>query len=346
MVKRIIKLIKFLIVLAFLLALVGGFAGYWGYRSLTTPHAHTANQSITIEQGLGRRAIIDRLVVAGVLENRWPLLGYMLLRPQESKLQAGTYEFESPITPLEVLAKLRQGSVVKMAITIPEGYDKFDILETLAATNLDTKEAFQNAINDPSLIRDIDPEARNLEGYIFPDTYNFNYDTHAPQVIGAMVRRFRQILTPERLARAKELGLTFRQVLTLASLIEREAKVDDDRPLISAVFHNRLKAGMRLDCDPSFIYAAKLAGAWDGNVNNPLHRKRESTYNTYYEVGLPPGPIASPGLKSIDAALNPADAKYRYFVVDGTDGHHKFSVTEAEHNTAVAKYRQQQRNGK
>jgi UPF0755 protein len=271
-----------------------------------------------------------------------PALAYLALHPRESKLQAGDYRFESPITPLQAIDKLRRGLVATEQVTIPEGYDKFDLIEALAATQIDSREVIRQTVKDTSLIADLDPEARDLEGYLAPDTYSYTHQTHAAQLIGAMVRHCRQILTAERLQRAHEMGFTLHQIMTMASLIEREAKVDEDRPLIAAVFYNRLKRNMRLDCDPTFIYAAKLIGEWDNNVNNPVHRKRESPYNTYISTGLPPGPIASPSVKSIDAALHPADADYLYFVVSGADGRHKFSRTESEHLAAVAVYRKLQ----
>jgi UPF0755 protein len=341
------RYIKLLLLFALLVLFTTAVVGYLGYQDLRRPRTHNAAEEvITIEPGMGRRAIIDRLVQVGIIENRWPVLVYLALNPQSRKLQAGDYRFESPITPIAALAKIEQGQITTEQVTIPEGYDKFDILETLVKTGIDSREAFQKAIKDTSLIADLDPEARDLEGYLFPDTYSYTRQTRAPQLIAAMVRRCRQVLTPARLEQARVLGFNTHQLMTMASLVEREAKVDDERPLISAVFHNRLKRGMRLDCDPTFIYAAKVEGVWDNNVNNPLHRKRESPYNTYFVVGMPPGPIASPGMKSIDAALSPTPADYLYFVVQGSDGRHKFSSTEAEHLAAVAEYRRQQRQGR
>ncbi|MEW6731390.1 MAG: endolytic transglycosylase MltG [Acidobacteriota bacterium] len=338
------RLLKRFLVLTLILLLVGGVVGYWSYSNLNTPHTHTATTDlIVIEPGMSKKAIINRLALDGIISNRLPVLIYLLLRPQAGKLQAGEYRFESPITPLEVLNKLQRGLVATEQITIPEGYDHFDVVQVLTAAKIDTPEAIELAIRDTSLIADLDPEARDLEGYLFPDTYSFTRQTRALPLITAMVRRCRQVLTPERVKRAQERGLNVRQLLVLASMVEREAKVDEERAVIAAVFYNRLKRNMKLDCDPTFIYAAKLTGAWDNNVNNPAHRRRESPYNTYFTTGLPPGPIASPGVESIDAALYPAEVDYLYFVVSGTDGHHKFSRTEAEHLAAVAAYQRQQR---
>ena len=336
------KLLKLLIIFIVALLCVSGGLGYWLYTQLHSLHTHKAEQILlSIAPGTSKREIINRLAQQGIISTKWPLLIYLTINSQEGKLQAGDYLFESPITPLEVVKKLRQGLVATEQFTIPEGYDKFDISEILINKNIDTKEAIQKAINDVSLIKDLDPQARNLEGYLSPNTYTYTRNQHAPQIVAAMVKQFRQMMTPARQQRLKELGLNLRELVTLASLVEREAKVDLDRPLIAAVFYNRIKRNIRLDCDPTFIYAAKLAGEWDNNVNNPAHRKIDSLYNTYYYAGLPSGPIASPGIKSLDAALNPAPVDYIYFVATGTDGRHKFSRTEAEHLAAVAAYRQQ-----
>jgi UPF0755 protein len=341
------RILKILLLLIVLMVLGAGGTLYWAYQDLRRPQAHTASQEIiVIDSGVGKKAIIQQLTAKGIIAHSWPVILYVAWRGDKEKLQAGDYRFESPITPLTVLAKLRQGLVVTAQFTVPEGYDKFDALARLVTTERGSQSDFQSLIESPELIADLDPAATDLEGYLFPDTYVYTRRYTPAQIVATMVRRFRSVWTPARQQRAVELGLTLRQVITLASLVEREAKQDDERALIAAVFHNRLKKGMRLDCDPTFIYAAKLANVWDHDVNNPLHRRRASAYNTYYTTGLPPGPIASPGVKSIDAALYPANVDYLYFVVNGTAGRHKFSVTEAEHQIAVAAYRQQQRRAK
>lgn len=339
---RKLKLGALLIVM---LLLAGGGASAWVYQNLHAPHQHgAANELIVIEPGMGKKAIINLLVREGIISSRWPALVYVAINQKAGRLQAGEYRFESPITPVAALEKIQRGLVATQQVTIPEGYDRFDIIELLVSINIDSREAIERAVKDTSLIADLDPNARDLEGYLFPDTYVYTRQTRAPQLVAAMVRRFRQVFTPARQQQAQGLGLSVRQALTMASLIEREAKVHDERPIIAGVFYNRLKKNMKLDCDPTFIYAAKLVGGWDNNVNNPVHRRRESPYNTYVSPGLPPGPIASPGERSIEAALNPAQVDYIYFVVNGTDGRHKFSRTEAEHLAAVAAYRQQQQN--
>jgi UPF0755 protein len=198
-------------------------------------------------------------------------------------------------------------------------------------------------MDDQTSIKRIAPEARNLEGYLFPDTYNYNTKTTPQDLVRVMVNRFEEIFMPEWSARASQLGLTVHQVVTLASIIEKEAKVPDERPHMASVFFNRLKRGMPLASDPTFIYAAILAGDYDGNPNQLRHRGRQSPYNTYLLTGLPPGPIASPGRESIEAVLHPDNTDDLYFVVNGTSGRHKFSRTSAEHEAAVEEYRRQQR---
>ena len=198
-------------------------------------------------------------------------------------------------------------------------------------------------MEDQTPIERIAPTARNLEGYLFPDTYNYNSKTTSADFIRAMVNRFEEVFTPEMSERANQLGLTVNQVVTLASIIEKEAKVPDERPHMASVFFNRMKRGMPLGSDPTFIYAAILAGDYDGNPNQPRHRNRVSSYNTYVVSGLPPGPIASPGRASLEAVLHPDKTDDLYFVVNGTGGRHKFSRTAAEHEAAVEEYRRQQR---
>ncbi|MBI4750123.1 MAG: endolytic transglycosylase MltG [Acidobacteria bacterium] len=333
-----------LIGLGIIIALCGGFA-YWVYSSLTTPLTHeAADRIIEIESGMGTRGILIRLWQEGVISSRFPLLVYLTLNRSQRPLQAGEYQFESPITPLRVIEKIQRGQVVTRELTIPEGLNIFEVEELLKNRDSSTPvngPAVVAELRDITLIRDLDPSASNLEGYLFPDTYVYAGNTTSAQLVTRMVRRFRDVFSPQFQARAKELGMSVRQVMTLASLVEKEGKVDEDRALISSVFHNRLKRGMRLDCDPTFMYAAMLDGTWDGNVNNPQHRRSLSPYNTYLAPGLPPGPIASPGLKSIQAALYPAESEYIYFVLN-EGGKHRFSRNEAEHAAAVAEYRRLQ----
>jgi UPF0755 protein len=335
---------------------VAALAIFWWVRASVTRRIEhpSADLIITIEQGMSPQAIIARLAEAGIVPSPTALRAYLRLTGRASQLKAGDYRFDSPISPLEAIEKIRRGEVHLERVTIPEGFNRYDIAETLASrTGKATKEEFLRLMEDQTPILQFAPEARNLEGYLFPDTYNYSAKTTPEELVRMMLGRFNEVFTPQWRARANEIGLSIHQVVTLASIIEEEARVPDERPLISSVFKNRLKLGMPLGSDPTFIYASILAGDYDGNPNQPRHRRRDSRYNTYLYAGLPPGPIASPGRASIEAALYPIESDYLYFVVSGTEGRHKFSRSSAEHDQAVEEYRklqrelrEQQQNGK
>ena len=323
---------------------MAGFA-LWLRSAVSKPVEHeAADQIISIEPGTGTQAIVARLGEAGIVRHPTALKIYLKLTGRATALKAGDYKFASPISPLQAIDKIVRGEVYLERVTIPEGYNRFEIAETLAAkTGKATAEEFLRIINDQTPIEKIAPEARNLEGYLFPDTYNYSSKTTPEELIRAMVNRFDEVFTTEWATRASQLGLTVNKVVTLASIIEKEAKVPDERPHMASVFFNRLKIGMPLGSDPTFIYAAMLANDYDGNPNQPRHRTRLSPYNTYLVAGLPPGPIASPGRASLEAVLYPDNTDDLYFVVSGTNGRHKFSRTAAEHDIAVQEYRRQQR---
>ena len=337
------RLRKFLLAVFILLVLAGAGLAFWVRRNLTTPHSHNATETtVIIERGLGTRAIVDRLAAANLITSRYATLIYLKVT-NGAPLKAGEYEFPSPITPLEVIGKLERGEVVQNRVTIPEGFNRFDIAALLASkTGKADAKTFEQLMTNTALIADLDPQARDLEGYLFPDTYLYTRETTAADLIKLMTERFRSVFTPAWHQRAGELGLSVHDIVTMASIVEEEAKNDNERAVIASVFYNRLKKGMTLATDPSFIYAAILAGDYDGNVNHPRHRARNSPYNTYLYPGLTPGPIASPGRESLEAALYPAETDYYYFVVSGMDGSHAFSRTIEEHNRAVAQYRRQQ----
>jgi len=304
----------------------------------------SADRIVTIDQHTGTQGIVARLTEAGIVHHPLALKIYLRVTGRGANLKAGDYKFASPISPLQAIEKVRRGEVYVERVTIPEGYNRFDIAETLATkTGKATAEEFLKLMDDQTPILRIAPTARNLEGYLFPDTYNYNTRTTPEELVRMMINRFDEVFTPEWTARASQLGLTVNQVVTLASIIEREAKVPDERPHMASVFFNRLKRGMPLGSDPTFIYAAIIAGDYDGNPNQPRHRARLSPYNTYLVPGLPPGPIASPGRASLEAVLYPLNTEDLYFVVNGTEGRHRFSRTASEHDVAVEEYRRQQR---
>lgn len=298
-------------------------------------------------------AIIARLDSEGIVAKAWPMRIWLRFFERHRRFRAGDYKFKSPISPLEIINKLERGDIATREFTIPEGYNQFDItnvllgLQGLKQPPPERAEELLDLMRDPSPIADLDPAAKTLEGYLFPDTYEYSVSTTREQLIEGMVKRFRKVYTPEMQRRAEELGMTTREVITLASLIEKEAKVDSERELISSVFHRRLKMGAPLACDPTLIYAALIEGKYRGKIYRS-DLDRDSPYNTYKRAGLPPGPIASPGRRSIEAALNPAETNYLYFVVDATknDGSHKFSSSSTDHQEAVRLLRQQEREQK
>ncbi len=347
------KLFLALLLISVLVA-VGGW--YWLKSEINHLHNHEAAQKIiTIEPRTSTSVIITRLQREGVLESELPVKLWLRLVEPGLSFKAGDYNFKSPITPRRVISQLSRGEVATQQFTIPEGYNQYDIAHVLVgvqglrqaagaapAKPEDLLKLFKNV----SLISDIDPQATTLEGYLFPDTYEYTVNTTREQLVEAMVKRFRKVYTADLQNRAAQIGMTTRQAVTLASLIEKEAKVDSEREVISSVFHRRLKMNVALACDPTVIYAALVEGKYRGKIYQS-DLDRDSPYNTYRHTGLPPGPIASPGRRSIQAALNPADTNYLYFVVDAakSDGSHKFSASSAEHENAVRLLRQAERGG-
>lgn len=251
-------------------------------------------------------------------------------------LQAGEYRFQGSANIPFVVKKLQRGLVFYHRVLVPEGLSMDEVVERLVQEDFGTPQQFRRQLEDISLVSDVDPLAKNLEGYLFPDTYFVTRHSGEKQIIRAMVRNFRNVWTSQRLDRARQLKLTTREVLTLASLIEKETGIPGERPLVSAVYHNRLRSKLKLQCDPTVIYALKLAAEYDGIIHQSDLRL-DSPYNTYLYGGLPPGPIASPGLASIDAALYPADVDYLYFVAKDNGGHF-FSANYGEHRRAVRQY--------
>jgi UPF0755 protein len=289
---------------------------------------------VLISKGSTFREVVQALEEEGLL--RSPAGFYLMARVLgvAGSVQAGEYELNTAMTPSVILHKLVSGDVVKYRVTIPEGYTVQQIAVRLAELGIIKEreeflaEAFSSHFNTMLGI-----EGESVEGYLFPDTYLLSKEVAPAEVIKAMVGKFKRVYTPDFSQRAAELGMTDREVVVLASIIEKETGLPEERPFISAVFHNRLKRGIPLCSDPTVIYGIK---DFDGNL-----RKRDlekwTPYNTYLVRGLPPGPIANPGRESIVAALYPASVKYLYFV-SRNDGSHHFSVTLREHNEAVRRY--------
>ncbi|HEU4509939.1 MAG TPA: endolytic transglycosylase MltG [Pyrinomonadaceae bacterium] len=342
---------KRIIILALVLgvlALAG--VGAWTYYDLRQPVAHAkTGQYIEIPKGSSPSAIIKKLVAEGVLKHEWPLKLYLKSTGAGSTLKAGEYDFPSPISPLDVLSKLQQGQRRLNRLTIIEGWTRWDIARAMMQTpqfGLTTEAEALELMNNVSLVNDLDPTAKNLEGYLFPDTYEFSPETTGAEVIEMMVTRFREVWKPDWTERARSMNYSAREMVTIASLIETEAKLAEERPLVASVIYNRLQKDIPLAVDSSIIYASKLEGKWryDGKVYRS-DIERRSPYNTRIYAGLPPGPVASPGASSLQAALNPATSDYLYYVRNPArdDGAHNFYTNGAEFETGVQALRKWER---
>ena len=333
--KRLLLLILFV-----LLVTVAALAG-WSYRALHTAKAHDAgDEYITVTRGMTPTQIVRRLAAEGVVKHEFLLLTYLKFSGTGVRLKAGDYKFPSPIAPFDVVRRLEEGQQRLSRFTVIEGWTRWDIAAALARVpelKIKDQSAALNLLNDVTLIRDIDPNATNLEGYIFPDTYSFPPDTSPERMVETMVKRFRQVWE-RHAARALETGKSPREIVTIASLIETEAKLADERPLVASVIYNRLRRGMSLGIDSTVIYASKLAGKWrgDGKVYQS-DLDRDSPYNTRKVAALPPGPVASPSEASLSAALNPATTDYLYYVRDPQrdDGAHNFYADESGFSRGV-----------
>jgi UPF0755 protein len=333
---------RILLIVFLALLIIAGGATAWAYRDLHTPVRHTKHgQYVEIPRGSSPAAVVNRLASEGIIKHKWPLALYLKLTAQGTEFKAGEYDFPSPISPVGVLARLREGQQRMLRLTVIEGWTRWDIASAMARIPelrlADADEALR-LMDNVDLIKDLDPTATNLEGYIFPDTYDFPPDTRAADVIKMMVKRFRREWKPEWSQRAREVAMTPRQIVTIASLVETEAKLSDERPLVASVIYNRLQKGMALAVDSSIIYAAKLEGKWrnDGKVYKS-DVERRSPYNTRLHAGLPPGPIAAPGKSSLEAALYPASTDYLYYVREPSrdDGAHNFYSNEHDFGVGV-----------
>lgn len=294
---------------------------------------------VTIEKGQSTSAIADRLDSAGVLRSRRVFAWWAKLRHIDRQLRPGRYSFEGALCINDVLDILRQGRAVKVKVTIPEGWTIERMAGYLASELQFDSSAFVELTHDRDLLREYDIPSEHMEGYLLPDTYEFYWGVAPRDVIDALVKANAEVFVDSLHEQMERLGWNRHQVLTLASMIEAETGIADERPLISGVFHNRLEMGMLLQCDPTVIYAM---GGLDGR---PLLRQDltyDSPYNTYVHAGLPPGPICNPGRDAIVAAVFPAETRALYFVADGSGGH-TFSRTLAEHNSATARARRERR---
>ncbi len=291
---------------------------------------------VEIPPGTSSRGMGRLLEQRGIIRSRYAFDLARIL--QRGTLKAGEYRFDHPASVFDVYSRLRRGDVFYRLVTIPEGYNLFDIAAAVEAAQLAQHDAFLKAAHqDTALIRDLDPHAVTLEGYLYPDTYRFQRSDTPATMLRAMVKRFRQ--------QGNVIGLTgdVHRTVTMASLVEKETPVASERPLVASVLENRLTRNMPLMTDPTVIYAAMLENRYRGTIYQS-DLARDSAYNTYKHTGLPPGPICSPGAASLAAALHPKATDFLYFVADpGTGGHSRFAKTLEEHQRNVSAYRHAER---
>jgi len=318
------------LLVVFLLGVLAAAGAAW---LVLTPFGPDTETFVRIEPGSSATAIGQKLEASGVVRSQ---LVFDLLRwVKRGRLLAGDYRFDHPAPVTEVYARIRRGDVYTISLTVPEGANVFDIAARVEAAGLGTREEFLNAVAaETGLVADLDPSAKSLEGFLFPETYRFARGVKATQIVAAMVRRFRVV--------AEQLGLKedLHRVVTLASLVERETAIDVERPLVASVLTNRLKKNMPLMTDPAVIYGLEREQRWRGTLyaSDLTHN---TPYNTYLHAGLPPGPISNPGAHSLRAAMDPANTDFLYFVAAGANaqGHSMFESTLDDHNRDVAIYR-------
>ncbi len=306
---------------------VGGWLAWLVLAPVTPP----ANTSLLLHSGYSTRRIAAELKKAGVIRSEIAFRLWHLLHPKPS-LKAGEYRFERPTSLPQVYERIARGDIYFHVVTIPEGYTMFDIAKAMEDAGLGSAADFLQVVETQTqLISDLAPEATSLEGYLFPNTYQFTRTESLEEMAAAMVHQFRAV------AQEIRLNSDIPRVVTMASIVEKETAAPEERPLVASVYYNRLAQNMALDADPSVIYAELLTGTYQGSLRH-ADLAVNSPYNTYRFPGLPPGPIGNPGRSSLEAALHPDDSKFLYFVSDG-NGHHRFARSLEEHNRNVAAYR-------
>jgi UPF0755 protein len=324
--------------------LLGGFA-IWIQYELNTPYFGAAGVEsfVDIPRGAGIGTIADALKAGGALHHRLPFLVYLRWTGQARHLRAGEYRFTSPARPAQIVQRLVQGDVYFRTVTIPEGLTAREIIALLVRIGFSNEKELEELIHRVDWISDLDPRAASLEGYIWPETYRFSRHTTPEEMFKAMITQFRVRMSSLLAASPLPSGWSIPQIVTLASLIEKEAKTADERRLVASVLMNRLRLKMPLACDPTIIYALKMAGTYTGNLHK-ADLGMPSAYNTYTHPGLPPGPIANPGADSLQAALEPAPSDYLYYV-SRNDGTHFFSKDLRTHLQAVERFQKHGHSG-
>ena len=315
--------------LTLVLIAVLAFAG-WMAWALYTPVTPAQQTFVLLHPGYSTRRIASELRAAGVIRSATAFALWQRVHHAKS-LKAGEYLFEKPATGIEIHERLVRGDVVIHTVVIPEGFNIFEIAQAIHEAGLGSAQDFLQVASDPGPISDIAPNAKSLEGYLFPNTYEFTRTQTMQEMATAMVKQFRQV--------AREIGLNtdIESTVTLASIIEKETAAPEERPVVASVYDNRMAKRVPLQADPSVIYAELLQGAYSGALHHADMQYR-SDYNTYTHAGLPPGPIGNPGKTSLEAAMHPASTDYLYFVSDG-NGHHRFARSLDEHSRNVAAYR-------
>jgi UPF0755 protein len=329
------------LVLIFIVVFIVGipvFLGTLGWIRITEPYrGYTgAEQFVSIPPGISTAEIGRRLTEAGIVPDQLTFRAALWWTSAGNRLQAGEYRFNRALPPVEVIETLARGDVFTVRITFPEGLTIAEMATLFEDRGFGRASAFVTAASDPAAIRDLDPAARDLEGYLFPDTYALPRNASATALVSLMVRRFRSAYAAALGDREADAMLSVRELVTLASLVEKETAAADERPVVSAVYRNRLRIGMPMQADPTVVYALAKAGRYDGNIRRS-DLGVDSPYNTYRYPGLPPGPIAAPGAAALAAAFFPADVPYLYFV-SRNDGTHVFASTLAEHNQNVRRF--------
>jgi UPF0755 protein len=342
--KKLLVSAAVLIVLG--LSAVGGTI-WWIRSTMSTPKSHDKSETyIVIEKGTTPGQILAKLATEGILESSTPTSIYLKTFGNPAALKAGEYKFPSPITPMQVLELMEKGQERATRITVPEGFTRFDIAKRISdyiRVNSPDRVVDDKQIvvfmNDISAIKDISPEAKNLEGYMYPSTYDLAPDATPEKIIATMVNQFRKVWKPEWTEKARAMNRTPHEIVTIASLIETESAVPAERPIVASVIYNRLNKGIALGIDQTAVYIAKMENRWDGTINRS-DLDSTSPYNTRKYAGLPPGPISSVSENAIEAALNPATSDYLYYVrnVQLNDGSHWFYSSAAEFEKGKAEY--------
>ena len=330
-----------------LIGLIG--AGSWFAWAVLTPVEPSGQTFVMLRPGYSTRRIASELQSAGVIRSKEAFILWHYYHRGRS-LKAGEYLFDKPASIINIQKRLRRGDVYFHTVVVPEGYTMFEVARAVQDAGLGSADDFLKvAYSDTALIADLDPSARSLEGYLFPETYEFSRMMTMHDMAAAMVKQFRGVAAQAGLLPGPALGMLeaasasrpLHELVTMASIVEKETSVPAERPEVASVYYNRLNKRIALDADPSIIYAEQLAGTYQGALHH-ADMSFSSPYNTYRNAGLPPGPICNPGRSSLEAAMHPAQTDYYYFVADA-QGHHRFARTMEEHNKNVIAYRKAMR---